>query len=554
MIDKIIKADEDELLFLLKNQVIDADATLETINNYEDELARILRDNLAYYIENIDEFDTIEQYYIARHNRAIAESPLATDISAANLLMVSNVIFEHVPAYYNEVDASLIIKAEDISLITKERFFNETTFPTLDFMTGWSEELGDLMNITTGNAVTDKVLQGLGEGKSIRWLEDQLSELPQFNRARARTTAITETLRAESYASGEAYMTSPVVTGLKWKHTGSRRNKPRPGHVALDGVVVPKGENFQIDGEEAPWPHHTSLSAYNVVNCHCLASPVTDPDITGLTADEKRELREQAIRDINADWQIQATNESINRINDYIDGLGSRIGGFIPAENKKQAVTFAKDKLGVQKASYAGLSVETANEINEAMFDFIQDYPELKGYVTDIQSVSAKSYQSRSVVQLNSTETGVRRILRFSKDTWDDIPAFSQKYADEVAAGWHPQGTTYIDTVKHELTHMLEANISEKLFGLLDDFSIEKWNDMVTGAVSVAESIVSKGLESAGITLPLSEIAAIRSISGYAMLNPHEALAEAMVKGQGPNADEITLAIIEAIEYFLRDI
>ena len=205
-IENIIKRSDDELKLLLSGQVIDADFTVDVINDYEEILVDIFDDSLDYYIANIDEFDTIQEFYLMRNARMLSNDPFSEWISISNTTMNAEYLFDMIPRYYMSVDTGFIIKADGLKdvFITKETFFKTTSLPTVEYMSTWPDKLGDLMGITNQRAVTDKIFEGLSEGKSIQWLKNELSELPEFSRVRARTTAITETLRADSYAANEA--------------------------------------------------------------------------------------------------------------------------------------------------------------------------------------------------------------------------------------------------------------------------------------------------------------------------------------------------------------
>lgn len=553
-IDEIIKRTDEELLFLLKGQVIDPDFALEMINNYEDTIDQVLKDDLEYYDNHLQEFDDITTFYVARFNRMMLEDPLNDWITEANISMNSAYFFEMVPKYLMSTEPNVIVKAENY-FSTKEAIFANTSLPSVDYITGWSEKLGDLMQITTQEQVTGAVFQALEEGRSIDWVRQQLVDLPGFSRQRARTTSLTEVLRADSYAANEAYITNPVVENYKWKHTGSRKNKPRPNHVALDGVEVPKGTNFQISGSEAaPFPRHESLSAKEAVNCHCGFGVTTDPAVTGLAAEEKKQLRDQAIKDLNDQFLQTATAESMTRINSFVDNVLPTIAGFTPAETIKDARSFAKDQLGMEKASYSGLELEAANVVNEEIFNFIQEYPELKGYVTNITTSKASTFGAKAVIGPNSAATEVQRTLRLSKTYWSDLDEYAQIYADEVLSGFKPAGSSFRDVIKHEMTHMLDYYITERNAGLLDGFTVKKWNAVAKsiGRNTTAAKIVDEALTDIGISETFSRVTAISDISKYAMYDPGETLAEAFVKAANNPGDQVSTSIISKLIEALR--
>lgn len=67
------------------------------------------------------------------------------------------------------------------------------------------------MNLNSHEALERKLKEVIKDGGSIQDAELAIKDLPQFDRARARTTAITEILTASSVAQVESYRQSPAV-------------------------------------------------------------------------------------------------------------------------------------------------------------------------------------------------------------------------------------------------------------------------------------------------------------------------------------------------------
>ena len=65
--------------------------------------------------------------------------------------------------------------------------------------------------------------------------------------------------------------------GKKWIH--SHVGVPRPGHLMLDGVIIPADEQFELVGADGEiyyvdHPHDPDLPAGEVINCRCQIVPV----------------------------------------------------------------------------------------------------------------------------------------------------------------------------------------------------------------------------------------------------------------------------------------
>lgn len=80
-----------------------------------------------------------------------------------------------------------------------------------DWIKGWSEKLAKIMKLNTHEAVENVLTDAIENGSSIQEIELTLKDMPQFDRPRARTTAITEVLAASSAAQHESYAQSPAV-------------------------------------------------------------------------------------------------------------------------------------------------------------------------------------------------------------------------------------------------------------------------------------------------------------------------------------------------------
>lgn len=197
--------------------------------------------------------------------------------------------------------AQTITNTTDVLMnaIDKDVAFKTLSPRTLKWIDDWSADLANLMNLSTYDSVHDVLQNGLRDGKSMQKVIRELEQLPEFTPLRARRTAQTEMLTANSRSQWEAYNQSPSVTGKKWKHSGGRGITPRPNHVFYSGTVVGVDENFNIGGQECQYPRDPMLSAKERVNCHCTMGPVVDRNIIKLTPAERRELHSQRLKDMS---------------------------------------------------------------------------------------------------------------------------------------------------------------------------------------------------------------------------------------------------------------
>ena len=142
-------------------------------------------------------------------------------------------------------------------------------------VTAWAAEnsaslVQDIVDNVRGQ-IRQQVVNGLGEGKTISQVQDEIGVLAEngqaiFSRERALRIASTEVIRAYNHGAVEGYKESGVVRGVKWT-SGDVGRCNRCG--ALDGKVVALGEVFYQDpkfGDGMP-PRHP--------HCRCSISPVT---------------------------------------------------------------------------------------------------------------------------------------------------------------------------------------------------------------------------------------------------------------------------------------
>lgn len=265
------------------------------IETYESDMAKVLRDELKR-LKNL-----LNQSITKNEDEIIFNELTFEQMAAfyANDLFVS----EEFKGATAEVNAKYFREiVEDIATrmmasIDSDIPYEDMTPRTTKTIEEWSEDLAEIMQLNTHKKIERVLTEALEEGKSIQTIELELDDLPEFNRQRARTTAITEVVSASNVAMQEAYMQSPSVKGKRWKHSGVKnRRQPRPNHMLLDGVIVDVDEVFTIpgSGETCMHPGDSSLSAAERINCGCIAGPVVDKKILGLSYEEKMEIREQA--------------------------------------------------------------------------------------------------------------------------------------------------------------------------------------------------------------------------------------------------------------------
>ena len=76
-------------------------------------------------------------------------------------------------------------------------------------------------------------------------------------------------------------------------------------------------ERFELDGikggkHKPMYPRDTILPPEESINCHCICQPVVDRDILGLSLEERQRLQQQAINEMDEEWEkeLDAKNKA----------------------------------------------------------------------------------------------------------------------------------------------------------------------------------------------------------------------------------------------------
>lgn len=290
--DYIIKAEEDDEAKLV-DVVPDFPGFHKVpkyVEDYEKKVAKLLRKQRKYFLDGVKSFVskdiTLEALLIYLTSNLFAGDEFAEEME------------EETSEFLQLTVTGLAIEIMDS--IDKDMPFEVLSNQTITWIEEWSADLGKLMKLNSHEALERELKKVIENGGSIQDAELVIKDLPQFDRKRARTTAITEILTASSVSQAESYRQSPAVEKKQWRHSGSKKNNPREAHVDLDGEEVAVDEMFDVNGYTADHPRDTSLPASERVNCHCVLSPIVNKDILGLSKEEKEEIRRQVLAELNS--------------------------------------------------------------------------------------------------------------------------------------------------------------------------------------------------------------------------------------------------------------
>ncbi|MCY8106648.1 phage minor head protein [Bacillus mojavensis] len=259
------------------------------VEEYEKGIARLLRRQRKKFLDGLNGFiskdskETLEALLVFFTQNLFAEDDFEKEFQELTEGFLQQTIEELAEAIMDSIDPEVPFK------VLSNR--------TINWIKDWSKKLAGIMKLNTHEAVENVLTDAIENGSSIQDIELTLKDMPQFDRNRARTTAITEVLAASSAAQHESYAQSPAVKEKKWRHSGGKKNNPRENHIDLDGTIIGVDEEFQIPGssESCMFPRDPKLSAGERVHCHCILSPIVDNEILGLSAEEKEKIRREVL-------------------------------------------------------------------------------------------------------------------------------------------------------------------------------------------------------------------------------------------------------------------
>lgn len=293
----LVKADDDMKKKLKDAGIEDPDGTMDDIDDLESLLEDALLDDTAYIISRASEAVDLDEF-----RKMVWPDVKLNDELRARLAKIFQEKFSAMLPNLTQ----LYLKKTDNGL-----YVTRISERSLAWVESWSNDLASMMKLTSNNEIERILTQGLKDGIGIDEFTRQIQESGiREEYYRARTTAVTEVLRAHSVAAQEAFMQSPSVTGKMWRHSGAYRIEPRWNHVDMDGQVVPVDEEFTLYGADGNtyypmYPRDASLPPGESINCHCIIEPVVDEDILGLSLEERMELQQEAIDTMDDDWEAE---------------------------------------------------------------------------------------------------------------------------------------------------------------------------------------------------------------------------------------------------------
>lgn len=288
----IAKADDDLADELAEEGRALPNDSVEMVSDMEDGIATALVAETEYFIKRIKKQKSVAALMDVL-DEIKAGDAVNEEIQAVAAEQLKKYIPKMVVRYAKDMDSSIKITA-----VSKR---------TTAWVENWSAELGDIMKLNSHAEIEGILKKALENGDSIQTATQAILDSGiRDEYYKARRTAMTEMFRAHNVSRNEAAMQSPCIVGKRWRHSGV--GTPRPNHVEMDGQTVNKAEPFTLIGEDGSiyypmFPIDPLLPPSEAINCHCTVDDVVDEKILGLTVEERQQLRDEAIAELDEDWE-----------------------------------------------------------------------------------------------------------------------------------------------------------------------------------------------------------------------------------------------------------
>ena len=148
------------------------------------------------------------------------------------------------------------------------------TNPTLLAVLEEQKNLISGMSNDVYTELKEKINESFIKGWTITETKDEIAKVFGLGGTRARRIARTETMRGLNAASFAMYTESIDVAGFEW--SAVMDGKTRPAHQIMNGERIFKGEIFS---NGLQYPLDPLGPADEVVNCRCVALPLTEKDM-----------------------------------------------------------------------------------------------------------------------------------------------------------------------------------------------------------------------------------------------------------------------------------
>lgn len=363
-----------------------------------------------------------------------------------------------------------------------------------------------------------KLSQAFIRGESVDRTSRDLAKRMDVSFSRARTLIHTETTFFTEQATMSSYQRSGIVDRYEILATMDRRTSPICR--SMDRKVFLLSE--QEPGVTAP-PFHP--------NCRTTTIPYFEDEIN--VGERIARRADGETYNVPGDISYEEWHEKyvVNNNNQSSGRGGSGQIKYEASKTVKDAAEFAKANLGFDTVDFSGLDLGSVNAINRAMADIMSRYPGIKGFAREFRAVPDNTFVAQASLDYRGGKlnAGLKVSSHYYKtSSLDDIINAS------VDAKHWPVGSNRESIFIHEFGHLLEYAHAVKDLGSWTGKPISVDTVQVIfgrlNSGSLSKEIKLKALSNLGLR---NTPAVIKDeLSGYAVTNPKEFLAEAFAEAE----------------------
>lgn len=440
-INRLIAKADDDLEDTLKDEgYVAAGTAVEAINSIEDQVTEALNDHTDLLLDAVESASSVEELLTVAWEEAKDTSDLKEKLREIFYKEFQNLVGQFT---YNWIlsDTPELAKAfsED----------QQITKPTEDFISSWSSELAKLMHLSTNDQIDDVLHKAQKEKLSIEKVADLISESgirePGY---RARRVAVTEVLRMESYSQLEAMIQNPLAYKKRWIHVPS--SNPRENHIAMDGQEVFKREAFVLNGKNGvtynpKCPRDTCLPAAESINCHCIMDVIKDDNALGMTDEELEAMREEALDEVNQEWEQKQAAQAEEKIQ------WPQKGEKITTEQYKEVMKYSREK-NVRLSGFKQFDgdIQTVKDMIDDVDEIASDFPLIR------EGKKTITIYWDETVDADDFAVTRNHIICINANAYRDTKKLSEEYNKLMDSGWFVSGTDYRSIIRHETGHVVE--------------------------------------------------------------------------------------------------
>lgn len=408
------------------------------------------------------------------------------------------------------------------------------------------EKTGDDFRLSNKLGVSTKQLKeqvktelqrGLATQLSYAEIARNISDYGQSNMNRSMLIARTEGHRVQSEARMDA-MKAAKKKGAdivkQWDATLD--GNTRQHHRELDGQIRELDEPFEVAGMKVDCPGDFGIAAEDC-NCRCCvlqrarwAVEKVDPDTGEVTEGKYQKWNNETGGFIETTGYQDFKDKYLKaaeKIKPKTPALKtSQNSGIIKTLSECKTTSEVETLMKSQKwfnvstignqtydtntlLSLSGCDVETAKAVFEACQTIFDRFPQLVGKLNSVGTSTLKP-STYAQCSIGLGHGGVT----INKTFFQNAEKLAKSYARDIAAGFHPVGTTYKSIVVHEFGHAVDDYLTNTLHtsGMLSAWK-PKW---------VSADLRPKVMKSCG-----KRVSDVRTeVSGYATKDHHEWFAE----------------------------